>query len=452
MNEIKHMHLGRTSFTISVEAYKELHEYLQAIKHAAGQDVVDEVEARMAELLTERGLSGDKVLLPSDVKFLKEQLGTPSDFSETEDAKTTAEDDEGSTKRLFRDPDGAMIAGVASGLAKYLGIEVTIIRLVFIALTLLGASGILIYIILWILVPEAKTNSERLQMRGLPVNVDNIKQAISDADVPGATRRATNVIVRFVNGFARVILSVVGIALVVSSVAVLLGAAVALAFGLIRGLEVSGVTLFPIGKEQVAVLVCSFVAVGLMAGMIVASGVALVRRRWSMPGWAIAAVVGLFIATTAVGAGFGVDVAPQVKDRVDSLRHSHTYVLKQPITSVKLLGTHVTYRIVQDQQSSENSVEVNSFGTVNPVKISVTEQKGRLTIDTRSVAKPDCTLFCPYEDSNTTEVIVHAPHADTLTVDAPMGTSVVRRDATTYKEVFRDGNLHYLAPKPASGN
>src|ERR1700754_481013 len=89
MNEVKHIHIGRQQFTVSVEAYKELKEYLAAITKKAGDsgaDVAEEVELRMAELLIGRGITSEKVIVASDVQFLKAQLGEPSDFSEDVDA------------------------------------------------------------------------------------------------------------------------------------------------------------------------------------------------------------------------------------------------------------------------------------------------------------------------------------------------------------------------------
>ncbi len=116
MNEVTKVHLGRQAFTISISARKELRFYLDAIeKQVEDKEVVEEVELRMAELLTEHGIKGNKVVLPKDIDFLKEQLGNPKDFKEDSDGTDTkvAADD----KQLYPDTDNAMIAGVASGLA-----------------------------------------------------------------------------------------------------------------------------------------------------------------------------------------------------------------------------------------------------------------------------------------------------------------------------------------------
>ncbi|HEX9153297.1 MAG TPA: hypothetical protein VF809_00580, partial [Candidatus Saccharimonadales bacterium] len=87
MNEITRIHLGRQPFTISVDAHKALREYLESIKKVVGgsrEEVIDEIELRMAELLLERGITKDKTVLIGDVSYLKEQLGKPGDFK-TED-------------------------------------------------------------------------------------------------------------------------------------------------------------------------------------------------------------------------------------------------------------------------------------------------------------------------------------------------------------------------------
>src|SRR5690242_19309817 len=83
MNEITKVHLGRQAFTVSVSAHKELRAYLNAIeKQVEDKDVIEEVELRMAELLTEHGIRDNKVVLPKDIDYLKQQLGNSKDFKE----------------------------------------------------------------------------------------------------------------------------------------------------------------------------------------------------------------------------------------------------------------------------------------------------------------------------------------------------------------------------------
>ncbi|MCH7411506.1 PspC domain-containing protein [Belliella sp. DSM 111904] len=86
--------------------------------------------------------------------------------------------DQKQVKKLYRNPDDRTLGGVASGLAAYFGIEVIWARLIFIALIFAGGSGLVIYLILWIITPMAKSITERIQMKGGAITLDNIESTI----------------------------------------------------------------------------------------------------------------------------------------------------------------------------------------------------------------------------------------------------------------------------------
>ncbi|WKN42496.1 PspC domain-containing protein [Tunicatimonas pelagia] len=81
-------------------------------------------------------------------------------------------------KKLFRNPNDEVIGGVAGGLALYLGIDTTVLRLLFVLSALFGGSGLIIYIVLWIITPPAKTLTDRMQMKGEPITLTNIESSI----------------------------------------------------------------------------------------------------------------------------------------------------------------------------------------------------------------------------------------------------------------------------------
>ena len=83
-------------------------------------------------------------------------------------------------KKLFRDPEDKKIAGVASGIAKYFGADVAVIRILFLVFIFLGGFGIIAYIVLWIAVPEAVTLTERMQMQGNPVTLAGIERTLKE--------------------------------------------------------------------------------------------------------------------------------------------------------------------------------------------------------------------------------------------------------------------------------
>jgi phage shock protein PspC (stress-responsive transcriptional regulator) len=83
-------------------------------------------------------------------------------------------------KKLFRDPEDKKVAGVASGIAKYFGVDVSVIRILFIVSIFLGGFGLIAYIVLWVAMPEAVTLTERLQMQGDPVTLAGIERTLKD--------------------------------------------------------------------------------------------------------------------------------------------------------------------------------------------------------------------------------------------------------------------------------
>jgi phage shock protein PspC (stress-responsive transcriptional regulator) len=97
-----------------------------------------------------------------------------------EEKETLQDEDIRGPKRLYRDADRKVVGGVAAGVAAYLNIDVLWVRLAFVVFTIFWLSGALVYIILWIAMPEARTTAEKLQMRGEKVNISNIEKSIKE--------------------------------------------------------------------------------------------------------------------------------------------------------------------------------------------------------------------------------------------------------------------------------
>jgi phage shock protein PspC (stress-responsive transcriptional regulator) len=87
-------------------------------------------------------------------------------------------EEEPSVKKMFRDPEKKVIGGVASGVAAFFGADISLIRVLFVIATIFGGLGLLVYIILWIALPQAKTITERMQMQGEPVTLSNIETTV----------------------------------------------------------------------------------------------------------------------------------------------------------------------------------------------------------------------------------------------------------------------------------
>lgn len=178
--------IGGCSFTIDEDAYKTLDEYLERFRDAldkssSSTDVMDELEGRIADLLKAR-LRGREVVDLAMAQQVVGQLGYPDGYRAEEDKGKKDEyhysgtDGENPARKLFRDPDGKKIAGVCSGLALFLGIDVTLIRVIFLVALICGSAGFWIYLVIWIAAPEAKTAAEKCELRGIPANAENIKR------------------------------------------------------------------------------------------------------------------------------------------------------------------------------------------------------------------------------------------------------------------------------------
>lgn len=382
MNEVTDIHLGRQAFTISVTAQKELRAYLDAItKQIDDTDVADEVELRMAELLSERGVSGDKVILPADIEYLKLQLGDPKDFKEDDESARPAVH-ASNEKRLFRDPQEAWVAGVASGLAAYFGLDVLLVRILFVAGTFVWGGSVLLYIVLWLLVPEARTSSDRLQMAGKPITLDSLKEVVDRADVRGAAIRANNTLagpagrVRdVINGIFRLAVKVIGVGLTLFGLMVLVGLAFTGIYLLIHGNIVYD-NLFPVGfKEHLLVYLAAFVAV-IIGIFIILFGMAIFRRKWPIRGWITGVLVGLATIGLVGSAALVADTAPRVRDRYNANFNTLVKTV-QPFTTVKETGPAT----VTTQVSDRYYVAIRYYNKSDPSNIKVSVNNGTLLVD-----------------------------------------------------------------------
>jgi len=176
------INLGGYSFNIDEDAYAELKRYLRNLElHFAGEEssseILSDIESRMAELFRAKLTGYKQVINIDDVHQVISILGTPEDISDTERPTTRDKFSSPGYHRMYRDTDHRVIGGVCSGMAAYWDIELWLVRVIFFVLLLMGV-GILIYLILYIVLPEAKTTAEKIEMKGNPVNIHNIKDSV----------------------------------------------------------------------------------------------------------------------------------------------------------------------------------------------------------------------------------------------------------------------------------
>ena len=180
MNTTKDIHLSHAKFTMDEEAYKVLKAYLNNLSvafssNSSKNEILEDIESHIAELFSKNN-TVNRVISVSEVNNAIEVLGTPEELAEDENEPIK---NSNTNKKLFRDIDDSYVGGVASGLSHYFGISPAWIRILFILFFFLPIPfTTLAYIILWIVVPPAKTSADKIRMNGEAVSVASIKNKI----------------------------------------------------------------------------------------------------------------------------------------------------------------------------------------------------------------------------------------------------------------------------------
>ena len=197
MNKTISINLGGYFFHIDEDAYQKLTRYFDAVKRSLsyeGRDeIIKDIESRIAELFQERLQNEKQVVGIKEIDEVISIMGQPEDYKIDEDTSSNFNSDYSNTRsysntrKLYRDKDNSMLGGVLSGLGHYLGIDPLWLRIIMVILFFGFGTGLLIYIILWILVPEAITNNQKLEMKGEPINISNIEKKVKEGfdDITG---------------------------------------------------------------------------------------------------------------------------------------------------------------------------------------------------------------------------------------------------------------------------
>jgi len=237
-------------FNLDEDAYDKLQKYLGSITNKFlntedGNEVIADVEARVAELFTEKVGDRKEVINMEDIDYIIEIMGQPEDFDEVIDEEYAENQDSTyknkASKRVYRNPDDKVLSGLASGIASYFNIDPIVVRAIFVLATLFYGTSILIYILLWIIIPEATTTSQKLEMRGEDVNLSNIEKSIKEeftnvksrfnnwqqnrnfSSISENLSSVLQLFVKIATVILKVILIIIGINLFVASIAVLGG-------------------------------------------------------------------------------------------------------------------------------------------------------------------------------------------------------------------------------------
>lgn len=195
MKKTTKINISGIVFQLDEDAYDKLKIYLDLLggrfgNSAEGKEIIEDIERRIAELLFERTSNQKEAVTLPDVEEVISIMGSPEDFSILADgnepeaehhAREEAEDylhSRRKNRRLYRDTDNSVLGGICSGLSAYFNIDPVILRVLFVVFAFAWGITIILYVILWIIVPPARTAAQRLEMRGEEVTIENIERSV----------------------------------------------------------------------------------------------------------------------------------------------------------------------------------------------------------------------------------------------------------------------------------
>lgn len=192
MKKTLNINLGGQVFTIDEDAYQLLNRYLDDLKlhfrkNIGYEEIMQDIEYRMSELFCEKNRLGYQIITIEMVETTINQVGKPEELGSEEENETHSPQSETNNtfeekqckKRLYRNIDDQILGGVSSGIAAYIGCDPVWIRLLFFILLFFWGITAGVYILLWIIVPAAKTTAQKLEMQGKCVTIDNIGKSVT---------------------------------------------------------------------------------------------------------------------------------------------------------------------------------------------------------------------------------------------------------------------------------
>ena len=391
MKEITRIHLAKTPYDIELDAKEVLQKYLSEIKQMMGsEDTMYEIEARMVELLGERGVQSNGIITMSDVEDLRSKMGLPKEFSDSEsneDSQADLTPSNSPVKRLMRDTDNAIFGGVCAGIAAYWGINPLWVRLLFIISPFITfGTALLVYIIIWISLPEAKTAAEKLQMRGEPVTLNSLKKAANNSESKYRAKETLAKILR--------------ICLALGLFFTTFGLLAVLVVGSITGImAMSFINEFTNAQPWAWGLLISLIIAGIMAvemfGVLTFSVARMKFTKTVLITLVITSVIGvLSIAGMVITGSKLSNEVVQDRQRLTKVIHAKLPNNVEGVKYVELEGNHMTSEIIPSSNLRVEAEYINYKGSEKP-KIEVIRDGDTLEIELLNRNKPckNSTLF-----------------------------------------------------------
>lgn len=435
MNEITRIHLAKTPYNIETEAHSALRAYLDAIEKAlhADADAMREIELRMTELIADRGIKGDMVITMADVEALQKQLGDPKDFAGDD---TTEAANPVSKKRLMRDTSNAMLGGVCSGIAAYFGWDVVWVRIAAVVL-LFATSGVMIplYIILLIVMPEAKTVSDRLEMAGEPITLETLKQ-----NATTTVKRAEPLLLKLFRGL-------IGLSLIAGALAAAAAVASVVVFVTMRPdvLNIFGSTLEAV--VSVGLMALGGVMLAIFCGVLAT----MVLRKNAERNFIIVLIGTTIIGLLSFGVGVALPVSHEaaIRDKFIGTNTTKELVANlDDITTMNVAANTVNVHYTVSSDKKEAKFSYNNYLVKNP-KVSLEREGDALIVRgdfTKSDACKTSGVWKSFCDDRPLDVYITGPVLkNVVTNQADVSYAALSQDNLSVQQ--NDGALVNISSK-----
>lgn len=322
-------------FNIEEDAYDRLNSYLDALKRHFGatdygKEVVADIESRIAEQFA--GKMKDRkvevINLPEIEEVIK-TMGSVEDLADESKKSSTEASKPAGRRRLYRNPDDQIIAGVAGGIASYFNIDPLIPRILLGVSVFIGGYGILLYIILWIILPEAQSAAEKLEMKGNAVTLANLEESHKERKnranfsvLRYFFQEVFYLLGRFLRAVGSIILTVIGLIMTAVGFVAIFGfalLALILLFNPHSAYVDPTISQVFTGSQYILLISSGFVAAIIPAIIALLIGVSFVRRKNAITTSVGLTFVILWLASGVTFAYMVTSAAPQIQAAVKSI-------------------------------------------------------------------------------------------------------------------------------------
>ncbi len=414
MNKAISITISGLIFHIEEEAYHTLSAYLDEVRAHLGDsadkaEIMSDIEASIAEKFSEKISSSKEVISLLDVTELIMIMGSAEAFDEPS-KESSNEGTDKPLKKLYRNPDDAIIAGVCSGIAAYFGIQAVLIRLLFFVSVLFGGAGIVVYIILWIIVPEAKTSSQKLEMNGAPVTLAAIEQVVmkNNERIKSSFRRLIEfpfVILKFLGNYlgkivralGPIISGLIGFAIFLGSLAGIASlslVACTLIFNIQSPYIISDIPLTDIITEPhfKIVIISLYLIIVIPIIMLLLSGISLMRRKSSFGLALVGSLVGIWMAAIVAAGTFGFQYAPRIEEKINQYEAQSQTTRNFPLENFSTIEAKDNIKVVV---TKGEKYSINAKGYKEEIeRLNITLDSDKIIIAQSNRERYGFCLFC----------------------------------------------------------